>query len=650
MRISVLFLVLFSFLALGVAPAAADERHAEVQLLSAVTAVGAGETLPLGLRVKLDKGWHTYWRTPGEAGLAPALDWSGSTNLKSAALLYPAPRRFTTLGLDNFGYEKEVVFPIDAVPSRAGETVDFNLKLDLLVCSDICLPETHQLSLALPAGPARSTAFAPLRARALKAVPRQDDGAVARAWLDYDSANVAYLAAELPMGRAPGKDADLFVEHGSGLSFGAPRVSYDRAAKKALMLAPLRGEESYDKALAQMTGSPLTLTFVDGARAVESRLGLSPRPKAEKPLPAQGTPPVLVEKTFDGLRVALFAFLGGLILNLMPCVLPVLSLKILSVLSHGGKEKSVAARVAVFRAFSASALGILCSFWLMAGALIALKLMGETVGWGIQFQNPVFISFLIFVVLFFAANMWGVFEIPLPRFIARRAARHDHEPTLTGHFLTGAFATLLATPCTAPFLGTAVGFALARGPSDILAVFTMVGLGLAAPYIFLAVSPGLFRLMPKPGVWMVKLKKVLALALVLTAVWLGSVLSAILTTSALDEGWEKFDAALIAPAVERGQIVVVDVTADWCLTCKANKRLVLDSAEVVEALSGPEILRLQADWTQRDEAIAAYLRRFGRYGIPFNVIYGPGAPQGVLLPELLSAKVIMDGLAQAAGE
>ena len=259
--------------------------------------------------------------------------------------------------------------------------------------------------------------------------------------------------------------------------------------------------------------------------------------------------------------------------------------------------------------------------------------------------------FLIVVLSVFAANMWGLFEVPLPRAIAKHlAARHEHEPTLLGHYLTGAFATLLATPCTAPFLGTAVGFALSRQTLDIFVIFTCIGLGLALPYILLALSPKLFRYLPKPGHWMITLKKALAVILAITAIWLINVLITITTMPTLDEGWQPFGEALIAPAVRDGKTVMVDVTADWCLTCKANKRLVLEQSDIVDALSGPEILRLQADWTRHDEKIAIYLEKYGRYGIPFNAVYGPGAPDGIILPELLSKKAVLDALATAAGE
>jgi suppressor for copper-sensitivity B len=638
-----LLLLLFPIQAFADAP-----HHIAARLLSPVTAVGKGDVVPVAVAVKIDKDWKTYWRTPGEAGLAPVFEWKGSENLKSATSAWPLPHRFMELDLENFGYKDEVVFPFNVTLNAPGKSLSLKLKLDILVCNKICLPETWVLALDIPEGPAKSSQDKNIYEAALKKTPQKNTGVVFKtAYLNYDSANINYLVVEAQAPSAPSPEADLFVEHGSGLSFGKPEMSYDHAGGRVVFTAPVRATDPLDKIAGALGASPLMLTYVNDDKVVEGMLTLSPRPSdVTSPMSSAARHPV-IRKTLSGLKIALFAFIGGLILNLMPCVLPVLSLKILSVVSHGGKDN----RLTIFRNFSASALGIMCAFWAMSAVLIGLKLAGETIGWGIQFQNPVFLVFLILMVLLFAANMWGIFEIPLPRFIAKNIpARHEHEPTLMGHFLTGAFATLLATPCTAPFLGTAVGFGLSGNAADIFAVFTMIGLGLASPYFILALSPGLFRYMPKPGAWMVTLKKILAVALVVTAAWLINVLVTISTTTALDEGWQPFSESMIAPAVQSGKIVVVDVTADWCLTCKANKRLVLDQDDVVEALSGPEIVRLQADWTQRDAKISAYLQEFGRYGIPFNIVYGPNAPEGIPLPELLSKKAILGALSEAAGE
>ncbi|MBX6323710.1 MAG: thioredoxin family protein, partial [Rhodospirillaceae bacterium] len=410
-----------------------------------------------------------------------------------------------------------------------------------------------------------------------------------------------------------------------------------------------------------------------------------------------------------GLAAALgAALLGGLVLNLMPCVLPVLSLKLLGVLGLGG-----AARAVVRRSFLATAAGILTAFLALGGVLAVLKAGGAAVGWGIQFQQPAFLVAMAFVLVLFACNLWGWFEVPLPRWASAVAAgggEGDRHGSLAGAFMTGLLATLLATPCSAPFLGTAVGFALSQGTGEILSIFAVLGLGLALPYLGVAALPRLATALPRPGRWMLVLRRVLGVGLLGTAVWLLSVLSAevapaaaavvaallaaaalalalrprlpqgarlatpalvaLLAAAALvapgrlgepaatDGGapradaagahWRPWDPAAIPGLVAQGNVVFVDVTADWCVTCQVNRRLVLEDAAVAARLGGPGVVTMLADWTRPSEAIAGYLASFGRYGIPFNVVYGPGAPRGIMLPELLSAAAVFDALDRAA--
>jgi len=335
----------------------------------------------------------------------------------------------------------------------------------------------------------------------------------------------------------------------------------------------------------------------------------------------------------------------------------------------------------------------------MAAALIAAKSAGLSIGWGVQFQEPVFLAALAALVTLFACNLMGWFEIQLPWWLAGRL--QGGGSSLAGSFISGAFATLLATPCSAPFLGTAVGFALAGGPADILVIFACLGLGLALPYLVVAAVPSLARFLPRPGRWMLTLRRILGLLLAGTALWLVWVLarqaglvaaglvaalglaatltlalghrrprlgrtlamtSALLllgmlappaflvrtgAAAALDAGWTRFDPAAIGPAVARGQVVFVDVTASWCLTCQVNERLVLDQPDVKAALGAGGVVAMRADWTRPDPAIAAYLKRYGRYGIPFNMVYGPGAPDGVALSEVLTSAAVEAALAKA---
>ncbi len=402
---------------------------------------------------------------------------------------------------------------------------------------------------------------------------------------------------------------------------------------------------------------------------------------------------------------ALAGAAGGLILNLMPCVLPVLSLKVLSVVSHGGGD-----RREVRRSFLASAAGILAAFLVLAGAAIGFRAAGFAVGWGMQFQQPVFLVVMLLIVALFGYSLLGLFEIRLPGTVADMAAKAGGpgpSKTLRSHFLTGAFATLLATPCTAPFVGTALGFALSRGSTEILAIFTAMGVGLALPYLLIALFPRVATWLPRPGRWMLWMTRILGVALLGTAVWLVSVLAgqigwestagvagivaliavvflvrkylpaariaqkagyaaAVLIVAAVagtaiapqvgraDRGdeliaWVPFDRAAIPGLVAAGNTVFVDVTADWCLTCIYNKKAVLEQDAVRAMLNeGDGVVAMLADWTNPDPAIADYLASFGRYGIPFNAVYGPAHPDGVVLPELLTESAVLDAIAAAS--
>ncbi len=487
----------------------------------------------------------------------------------------------------------------------------------------------------------------------------------------------------------PFEDPDLLVEGPPGYFFGKPDVDLVEDGRRAeLRVATDRGAA----AKGVLEGKRLTLTVIDGDRGFEREVVAR----------FDGAPSVDLPTTPTALAAILgLALLGGLILNLMPCVLPVLSIKLLSVVSHGGKE-----RRGVRLGFLASAAGILFSFMVLAGVAVGLKAAGLAAGWGIQFQQPVFLSAMAAIVTIFALNLFDLFEIHLPAWLGGIATtgRPDRSHGLGGHFLTGTFATLLATPCTAPFLGTAVGFALARGPLEILLVFGALGIGLALPYLAVAAFPGLATRLPRPGSWMTILRRVLGLALAGTAIWLLSVLagqvgvsasllvgafllamSAVLflgrglrrraliapvvalglaalvapagfartepvapTASPLDE-WRVLDKAEIARLVDSGKVVFVEVTADWCITCQVNRTLVVDRGEVAERLGSEQVVTMRGDWTLPSDEIANYLASFGRYGIPFNAVYGPAAPDGRALPEILTSDAVIEALDDATG-
>jgi suppressor for copper-sensitivity B len=647
---------------------------ARVRLVSALTAIGGG-AVPLGLQFEMQPGWKTYWRSPGDAGFPVAVDWAGSTNLASADFSWPVPHRFVVLGLDSFGYEDAVVFPIEAKPADPTKPLGLRLKVDYLLCEKICVPYSAQLALDLPAGSAAPSDYAQLIDRYAARVP--GDGAahglklISAGVVGDESAPHLAVAVDSAL---PFIDPDLIVEGPSGLYFPAPHVNVASDGHHALFDIAVR----HDAKAPPLAGTPLILTVVDGERGLEARV---------LPATTTGSPlwPAL-----------LAALLGGLILNLMPCVLPVLSLKLLAFVGHGGAKPST-----VRLSFLVSTAGVLTSFLVLAATVAGLRAAGMAFGWGVQFQQPYFLVGMALLLTFFAGNLWGWFEVPLPGFADRLAAASDRHHGLPGDFLTGALATLLATPCTAPFLATAVGFALAGGTVEIFVIFFAMGLGLAAPYLLVAAMPALATALPRPGPWMIWLKRLFGVALAATALWLlyalagqigrpasitiaaaliaialllarrrlprnlrraGIMLAsvvALLAPSVLAEVprqdqasagvWQTFSEQALAKLIGQGRVVLVDVTADWCINCQVNRTLVLDRGWAAEALAAGKLVGLKADWTRPDPAIARYLASFGRYGIPFNAIYGPHAQQGLPLPNVLSEGVLRNAVTEAGG-
>ncbi len=652
----------------------ATTEQTKVRLVSATTSSG-GAAVPLGLQFVLAPGWKTYWRSPGDAGFPVSVDWSGSTNLAAAELSWPVPHRFTLFGLDTFGYEDEVVLPIAAKPADPAKPLGLRASVKYLVCEKVCIPYSAKLALDLPAGAAGPTDYTQLIDRYASRVP--GDGSAHGLRLVSAEALGDDAHPRLSVGiesALPLDHPDLIVEGPDGLYFPAPKVTLDAARTHATLVVDVNRKP---KAPA-LAGTPIVLTVVDGERGLEAKV-----------LPAAAGS--------NSLWPALLAaLLGGLILNLMPCVLPVLSLKLLAFVGHGG-----ASRQRVRLSFLASTAGVLMSFIILASAIAGLRAAGVAVGWGLQFQQPHFLAGMALLVTLLAGNLWGWFELPLPGFASRLSEAADRRHGLIGDFLTGGLATLLATPCTAPFLTTAIGFALAGGTAQIFVIFLALGLGLAAPYLLVAAWPGLATHLPRPGAWMLVLKRILGLAMGATAIWLlyvlaaqagrtASIISAVALVAVIillawrhlrprlrrsglvaasiaallspavlastpaaplstNTAWQTFSEASLAQLVGQGKVVLVDVTADWCINCQVNKALVLDRGWTAEQLASGKIVGLKADWTRPDPAIAQYLASFGRYGIPFNAVYGPKAQQGLPLPPVLSEEALREAVAQAGG-
>ena len=640
-------------------------------------------SVSLGLALEYGEGWKGYWRTPGEVGLAPEINWSGSTNLKSAELLWPAPERFEAFGIENFGYSGQVVLPIRARLEDDGHPLELRARVSLLTCSTVCVPHDFELSLALPQGIGIDTNSArqiATYADRVPAVPENSDIRISVTALDArDSALIVVATSDTPFG-----EVDVFPEFGPLVTFGKPDIRLDRDRTELWAQIPIN-------AWTEEHAEP-SVTITDTARAITAPITLTSDPPA--PPFSSANPRTSVLKV---VAVAAIAFLGGLILNVMPCVLPVLSIKLTSVLKATGQTRQMTRNGFLF-----SALGVLTFVWALAAALVFLQWIGVSVGWGIQFQNPVFVTLMFMVIAVFAANLFGAFEITLPAALQDRLGASSARAGYISDFGTGLLAAILATPCSAPFLGTAITFALAGTQLDVIVIFTALGLGLALPYLVIAARPELVTQLPRPGRWMLLVRILLGGLLLATAAWLlfvlvgvtggraaafisaltavfivaasipqanqwvrRAVLSACVflaifgagltstpdrTTAGVDatSHWQDFEPLGIARRVSEGETVFVDVTADWCLTCKANKSLVLDRDPVRARLRGGSVIAMQADWTRPDDNIARFLERYDRYGIPFNIVFGPGSPSGIALPEILTPQAVLDALDTAS--
>ncbi|WP_199251892.1 protein-disulfide reductase DsbD family protein [Aeromonas veronii] len=617
------------------------------------------------LDVALESGWKTYWRSPGEGGIAPQILWDEPVG--DFQWRWPAPRHFEVAGLSTQGYQGEVRFPL-SLNYSAGQSLNGTLRLS--TCSNVCILTDFPFTLAVDGQAPAGFDFG--WAKAISNLP-QPLPADTRVELGYQQ-NQLQLRAE----RAEGwQSPALFIDALEGAEFGKPVLEVEGNT----LIARVPVSDGWQGDAPDLRGQSLGLLLTSGEQAWQTKDSIG----EALVLPAPSQP------LFWLLGAAL---LGGLILNLMPCVLPVLALKLGSVLQHQEREQG-----AVRKQFLAASAGIIASFWVLAAMSTLLRATQGAVGWGIQFQSAGFIGFMVLVTLLFCANLLGLFEIRLPSNLNTRLATSGGNG-LGGHFLQGSFATLLATPCSAPFLGTAVAFALAAPLGQLWLIFTALGIGMSLPWLLVAALPRLALWLPKPGRWMGRLRILLGLMMLGSSLWLASLLgshlgnvqvywlmaamllalligivwrygirgftlalslSALVGAALLLGGaftaqgagsidrvvWQPLSERAITDALAQNKRVFVDVTADWCVTCKANKYNVLLRDEVQNALSAPDVVALRGDWSKPDDTIAAFLRQRGAAAVPFNQIYGPGLPQGETLSPLLDKADLLTLLNQA---
>ena len=604
------------------------------RLITATDAVGTADTLTAGLEVKLKEGWKIYWRSPGDAGLPPELDFSQSSAISGHHLDFPAPYRFTVLGFESYGYKDHVIFPLTLNLADPGRGFTAIASFTGLVCDDVCIPVDETLTLSLPSGMAAASDEARGIAQAAAMVPRQSTsgGVIIDAiTVSGDALHISFSRDGLPI--LP-RQGDIFIEGPfddgiKGYSFAKPAFSDNHAALTISGADP--------QALA---GRDLMVTVVAKDWLLEAKAPVSNANITSATASNNGLQAGDAGMLAGFMLILAIAFLGGVILNVMPCVLPVISLKLAQIVGMGGQDLTH-----IRRSFLATAAGVVASFVLLGITLLILRQAGVAIGWGIQFQNLYFLGFAAAAIIIFGLIMLDLITIPVPQ---RMASIGRGQGGLVGDFLTGFMATLLATPCSAPFVGTALTFALTAPAILLVLVFLAMGVGLASPWIMVSIWPGLAARMPRPGPWLITLKRVLSIGLFGTALWLISIMVTVTRDTAVLEGrWQSWSDARVDAALADGQLVFVDVTAAWCLTCKANKALVLDTDAMATVFDDSNVLLLRADWTKPDDAIAAYLSRYDRFGIPFNVVYGPSSPDGITLPELLSVEAVTSALQTA---
>ncbi|EHG7613553.1 TPA: protein-disulfide reductase DsbD family protein [Citrobacter sedlakii] len=590
--------------------------HASVRVRADTTAQGETRLL---IDVKLENGWKTYWRSPGEGGIAPSIAWK--ENSPAVNWFWPTPARFDVAGITTQGYHQRVTFPL-RVQGKAPATLAGVLTLS--TCSNVCLLTDYPFSVT-PSS--RDAGFAHDYAQAMGRIP------LAQGLTDTLQADARPGELIVTAQRSAGwTDPALFLDSVGEVDFGKPHIRVDGDTMRATV--PVH--DSWGEGAPDLRGQPLTLVLADNEVAQESEL-------------TPGDAPAAVGGGLPLWQVVLMALAGGLILNLMPCVLPVLAMKLGSVLLVEDKS-----RRQVRRQFLASVVGILASFMALSLLMTILRLSNQALGWGIQFQNPWFIGVMMLVMLAFSASLFGLFTFRLPASLTTKLATHGGNG-LAGHFWQGAFATLLATPCSAPFLGTAVAVALTASLPTLWGLFLALGVGMSLPWLLVAMRPGLAQRLPRPGRWMNGLRRLLGLMMLGSAIWLATLLLPHLGFSSSPAekervNWQPLSEQAITDALAQHKRVFIDVTAEWCITCKVNKYNVLTTPSVQEALGQPDVVALRGDWTLPSDEITAFLNARGQVAVPYNQIYGPGLPQGQTLPTLLTRDNLLKTLAEAKGE
>jgi thiol:disulfide interchange protein/DsbC/DsbD-like thiol-disulfide interchange protein len=662
----------------------------QATLVADVSAVVPGKPFTAGLLLHMVPNWHTYWKFPGDAGIPTEINWKLPAGWTVGEIEWPIPLKLNEPGdIQIYGYHAEVLLLQKVTPpaSLSGSTVQLAAETSWLVCEKICIPGSANLKLDLPVATQSTGANEEIFSRYRRRLPQSwPDTKVAQANWQRNGPELQLTVDSAALANYPA--ADFFPVPESSVVVGHPKTERSGDGKFVFRV-PI---ETADKNVSALNG---IVVFGPDENGVDRNAWSISAPTSS------AVAPMMPEAFW---KYLLFGFLGGFILNLMPCVLPVISLKIFGFIQHAGQD-----RRRILRSGLAFVAGIFAWFIGLALVLVGLKSAGREITWAFQFTNPYFVVGMSAVVLVFALNLFGVFEISLPQIANRGLLGWTAKEGDAGSFFQGVFATVLATPCTAPFLGTALGFAFTQSGWTILLMFLAIAAGMAFPYFLLSAQPAWLRLLPKPGPWMVRVKELMGFLLLATLLFLLAVIGAergveaiiwsscfllalslacwlkgafIVPTAStaarsvslvlvlllvLGSGWyfigQKFAAAktvsaetvahgdwqpftpqLLESELKQGHAIFIDFTAAWCLTCKFNEANVLEATAVRDAFQRHGVTKIKADWTNADPAITKILKQFGRPGVPMYVLYPGNHAEPILFPEVLTQSYVLEKL------